>query len=162
MPSKLRLRGWDVLLQRAAAMDGVDAKIRTDLERHVPPIAARLWTESEVMRYAETRMDRAALAGTRVRSSARSTTLTGATSPKIDVPAYAVEFGDGIRTKRTYSRRSPRGRQHTVTRDTQAQLPARNKRGRVVRKYGGIVVKRLMSAYAQTIARTLHETLEGR
>jgi hypothetical protein len=160
--SKLRLRDWDVLLQRAAAMEGVDTQIRADLERHVPPIAARIWTESAVLKYAETRMDRAALGGTRVRSSARSTTFTAATRPTIDVPYWAVEFGDRNRTKTTYSRRSPRGRQHQVTRDTQAQLPARRPRGRVVYRYGVEAVRRLMSAYAQTIARTLHQTLEGK
>jgi hypothetical protein len=160
--SKLRLRDWDVLLQRAAAMEGVDAKIRADLDKHVPPIAARIWTESSVLRYAETRMDRAALTGTRVRSSARSTTLTAAAAPRIDVPYWAVEFGDRNKTKVTYSRRSPRGRRHSVTRNTQAQLPERKSRGRVVYRYGVEAMRRLMSAYAQTLARTLHQTLEGK
>lgn len=162
MASKLRLRNWDVLLQRAAAMEGVDAKIRADLGTHVPPIAARIWTESAVLRYAETRMDRAALSGTRVRSSARSTTFTAAAAPTIDVPWWAVELGDRNKTKTTYSRRSPRGRRHSVTRNTQAQLPDRNPRGRVVLRYGREAISRLMSAYAKTLARTLHETLEGR
>ena len=162
MASKLRLRDWDQLLQRAAAMEGADARIRADLGKHVPPIAERIWTESAVLRYAETRMDRAALAGTRVRSSARSTTLAAATRPRIDAPWWAVELGDRNKTKTTYSRRSPRGRQHSVSRNTQAQLPDRNPRGRVVLRYGREAMSRLMSAYAQTLARTLHDILEGR
>lgn len=162
MTSKLRLRDWDVLLQRAAAMEGVDTQIRADLERYVPPIAARIWTETEVLRYAETRMDRAALRGTSVRSSARSTTLRAALSPTIDAPWWSVELGDGNKTTTTYSRRSVRGRQHQVTRNTQNQLPARRSRGRVVLRYGVAAKRRLMSAYAQTIARTLHDVIEGR
>ncbi|KFD43153.1 hypothetical protein IU11_14015 [Cellulosimicrobium sp. MM] len=162
MTSKLRLRDWDQLYQRAAKMEGVDAEIRSALSRHVPSIAASVWTQPKVLQAARTRMDRAALAGTAVRASARSTTLRAATSPRIPVPAYAVEFGDGNNTKETYTRRSPKSRTHRVTRNTQAQLPRRDRRGRVVFKYGAEAVRRLMSAYAQTIARTLHETLEGK
>ncbi|MCB7135360.1 hypothetical protein [Cellulosimicrobium marinum] len=162
MPSKLRLRDWDQLYQRAAKMEGADARIRAALSAHVPSIAGRVWTNSTVMKYAQSPMDRAALAGTRVRSSARSTTLSGATAPTIRVPAYAVEFGDSNHTKQTYSRRSRRGGTHRVTRNTQAQLPARNAKGRVVYRYGKEAVKRLMSAYGQTVVRTLHELLEGK
>ena len=162
MTSKLRLRDWDQLYQRAATMEGADAAVRSALSSHVPGIAARVWTPSTVLTYAETPMDRAALAGARVRSSARSTTLTGATSPTIDAPAYAVEFGDGNHTPTTYTRRSRRGGSHRVTRNTQAQLPARRRSGRVIYRYGKEAVRRLMSAYAQTAKRALAELLEGK
>lgn len=163
MPSKLRLRDWDQLYQRAAKMEGADAEIRSALGSYVPSIASRVWTDSTVMKYAKTPMDRAALAGSRVRSSARSTTLSGATRPAIPgLDPATVEFGDGRHTKVTYSRRSRNGGSHQVTRNTQAQLPARNKRGRVIFRYGKEAVPRVLSAYAQTLARTLHELLEGK
>ena len=163
MTTKLRLRDWDQLYQRAAKMEGADARVRAALSSHVPTIASRIWTPSTVLTYAETRMDRAALAGARVRSSARSTTFTGATAPRIPgLDPAAVEFGDGNHQAVTYSRRSRRGGTHQVTRNTQAQLPARNRRGRVVYRYGKEAVRRVMSAYAQTIVRTLSEILEGK
>lgn len=163
MTSRLRLRDWDTLYQRAAKMEGVDTEIRSALSAHVPSIAARVWTDSTVVKYADSRMDRKALAGSRVRSSARSTTLFGATRPGIPgLEPQAVEFGDGNRTKETYTRRYKGGQPHQVTRNTQAQLPRRNRKGRVVYRYGKEAIKRLMSAYAQTIARTIHETLEGK
>lgn len=163
MTSRLRLRDWDALDQRAAAMEGVDAKIKSALSTHVPSIAARIWTPSTTMKYARSRMDRAALGGARVRSSARSTTLFGATSPSLPKAVSApVEFGDGRQTKETYTRRYKGGKAHQVTRNTQAQLPARNNKGRVVYRYGKEAIRRLMSAYAQTIKRTISETLEGK
>lgn len=162
MPSRLRLRDWDPFYQRAAKIEGADAEIRAALSSHVPTIAARVWTEPNVMRHARSRMDRAALAGTRVRSSARSTTLRGATSPRIPVDPGAVEFGDGRRTRETYTRRYRGGQPHPVTRDTQAQLPERNRKGRVVFREGSEAIRRLMSAYAQTIVRTLHDLVEGK
>ncbi|WP_353708985.1 hypothetical protein ABRQ22_06690 [Cellulosimicrobium sp. ES-005] len=163
MPAKLRLRDWDQLYQRAAKMEGADARVRAALTTHVPSIAARIWTDSSALRYATTRMDRAALAGTKVRSSARSTTFTGATRPRIPgLDPGAVEFGDGRHTPTTYRRRSRNGGTHQVTRNTQAQLPRRDRRGRVIFRYGREAIRRQMSAYAQTIARALHELLEGK
>ncbi|ARU50151.1 hypothetical protein CBR64_00090 [Cellulosimicrobium cellulans] len=163
MPAKLRLRDWDQLYQRAAAMEGAEARVRAALATYAPSIAARIWTEQSVMKYATTRMDRAALAGTSVRASARSTTFSGATRPSIPgLDPAAVEFGDGNQQPVTYRRRSRKGGTHQVTRNTQAQLPARNRRGRVIFRYGREAVRRQMSAYAQTIARTLHELLEGK
>ncbi len=163
MPSKLRLRDWDQLYQRAAKMEGAEARVRSALTAHVPPIAGRIWNDGTALQYADTRMDRAALAGTSVRSSARSTTLRGATRPRIPgLDPAAVEFGDGNQQPVTYSRRSRRGGTHRVTRNTQAQLPARNRKGRVIYRYGKEAMRRLKSAYSQTVARTLHDMLEGK
>ncbi|QUC01102.1 hypothetical protein [Cellulosimicrobium cellulans] len=162
MPATLRLRDFSVTDQRLARMEDVSAEIRRALGAHVPSIAASVWTEPQVLRHARSPMDRAALAGSRVRASARSTTLTAATSPRIPAPWWSVEFGDGRQTTETYSRRSPGGGFHQVTRNTQAQLPARNNRGRVVYRYMDPAVKRILSAYSQTIARTLHDAAEGK
>lgn len=162
MPSKIRLRDWDQVYQRAAKMDGVDQLVRRALERYVPPIAGKVWTEQSVLQHARTRMDRAALAGTRVRASARSATLTAATAPRIPgLDPGAVEFGDGARTYETYQGR--RGATtFRVRRRTQQQLPARARKGRVVYRYAPEAMRRLMAAYSQTILRTLSDVLEGK
>lgn len=159
MPSKLRLRDWDVLYQRAAKMEGVDQQIRADLEAEVPDVAREVWTDAKILTYARTPQDRMALAGSRVRSSARSTTLTGATrGPRW---WHAVEFGDAVRTFETYRGRRG-GKSFQVKRRTQEQLPARNKQGRVLYRYGREALKQLVDAYRTSIVGTLRRTLEGR
>lgn len=159
MTSKIRLRDWDVLYQRAAKMEGVDELIRNDLEAEVPDVARDVWTDAKVLTYARTPQDRMALAGSRVRSSARSTTLTGATrGPRW---WYAVEFGDAVPQFRTYQGRRGSNR-FPVTRRTQEQLPARNTKGRVLYKYGREAMKNVVDAYRNTVVDTLTRTLEGR
>lgn len=161
MTSRLKLRDWDVLYQRAAKMEGVDEQIRTDLEAEVPTVARDVWTDTKVLTYARTPQDRMALAGSRVRSSARSTTLTGATRSRVGRFWYAFEFGDGNRTVKTYRGRRG-GRSFQVTRRTQEQLPERNKDGRVLYRYGREAMKKVVDAYRSTIVDTLRRTLEGR
>lgn len=159
MTSKIRLRDWDVLYQRAAKMEGVDELIRADLEAEVPDVAREVWTDAKVLTYARTPQDRMALAGSRVRSSARSTTLTGATrGPRW---WYAVEFGDAVRTFVNYRGRRG-GKSFQVRRRTQEQLPARNKQGRVLYRYGREAMGKVVDAYRTTVVDTLRRTLEGR
>lgn len=160
--TKLRLRDWDQLYQRAAKLEDVGPAITSALSSHVPRIASTVWTDSTILKYARTRQDRMALAGARVRSSARSTTLSGATRSGLGDKWYAVEFGDGQDTYETYRTRSPRGKSYTVRRRTQHQLPARVRRGRVLYRYGSEATRRILSAYAQTIVRTIHERLDGK
>lgn len=162
MTSKLRLRDWDQLYQRAAKMEDVGPAITAALSAHVPRIASTVWNDSTALKYARGRQDRMALAGTRVRSSARSTTLTGATRSGLGEKWYAVEFGDGVDSLESYRSRSPRGTGYTARRHTQRQLPARVRKGRVLYKYGREATRRLLAAYAQTIVRTIHERLDGR
>jgi hypothetical protein len=162
MPSTLRFRDLSATDQRLAKMENVGSEITKALGAHVPAIAARVWSEPQVLQHARSRMDRAALAGARVRSSARSTTIRAATNPRIPAPWWALEFGDGQRTKETYRRRSQHGGTHQVTRNTQAQLPGRNRKGRVVYRYMGPAVARILAAYAETAVRTIHDAAEGK
>lgn len=159
MRSRLQLRDWDQLYQRAAKMEGADELIRADLEAEVPSLAREVWTDARILTYAQTPQDRMALAGSRVRSSARSTTLTGATrGPRW---WYAVEFGDRVRTYVQYRGRRG-GTSFPVRRRTQEQLPARNKKGRVLYRYGREAMKQVADAYRNTVVATLRRTLEGR
>lgn len=161
MPSKLRLRDWDQFYQRAAQMEDVGAEVRKALGAHVPRIASAVWSDSAVLKYATTRQDRMALSGSRVRASDRSTTFTGATRSRLGDEWPAVEFGSTGQKVTTYTGR--RGtKRFPVRRHTQHQLPARDKHGRVLFQYGKEAVRRVLSAYAQTIVRTIHEALDGR
>lgn len=161
MPSKLRLRDWDQFYQRATRMEDVGTEVTTALGAHVPPIASTVWSDSTVLKHATTPQDRMALSGSRVRASARSATFTGATRSRLGDDWPAVEFGSTGQKVATYM-----GRRGTlrfpVRRHTQRQLPGRDRGGRVLFRYGKEAIRRVMSAYAQTIVRTIHEVLDGR
>lgn len=161
MPSKLRLRDWDQFYQRAARMEDVGTEVTTALGAYVPPIASAVWSDSTVLKYATSPLDRMALSGSRVRASSRSTTLTGATRSRLGDDWPAVEFGSSRQKVTTYM-----GRRGTlrfpVRRHTQRQLPPRDRTGRVLFRYGREAVRRVMAAYAQTMVRTIHEVLDGR
>lgn len=161
MPSKLRLRDWDQFYQRAAQMEDVGTEVTKALGAHVPGIASTVWSDSTVLKHATTPQDRMALSGSRVRASARSTTFTGATRSRLGDDWPAVEFGSTGQKVATYMGRRGALR-FPVRRHTQRQLPARDKRGRVLFRYGAEAVRRVMSAYAQTIVRTIHDVLDGR
>lgn len=143
-------------------MEGADRAIQSALSSHAPRIASSIWTPTTTMTYAQGPQDRMALGGARVRASARSTTFLGATESGIGDDWYAVEFGDGNDQEVTYRSRSPKGTPYSVTRHTQRMLPRRNRKGRVLYRYGKEAMRRMMSAYAQTIARTLHDLTEGK
>ncbi len=161
MPSKLRLRDWDAFYQRAAQMEDVGAEVKKALGAHVPRIASVVWSDSAVLKYAATPQDRMALSGSRVRASDRSTTFTGATRSRLGDQWPAVEFGSTGQKVTTYTGR--RGaKRFPVRRHTQRQLPGRDRSGRVLFRYGKEAVRRVLSAYAQTIVRTIHEVLDGR
>jgi hypothetical protein len=161
MPSKLRLRDWDEFYQRAARMEDVGTEVTRALGAHVPPIASAVWSDSTVLKYAAGPQDRMALSGSRVRASSRSTTFTGATRSGLGDDWPAVEFGSTGAKVATYTGR--RGtKRFPVRRHTQRQLPARDKTGRVLFRYGKEAVRRVLSGYAQTIVRTIHEALDGR
>lgn len=161
MLSKLRLRDWDEFYRRAAQMEDVGTEVTKALGSHVPTIASSVWSDSTVLKYAATPLDRMALSGSRVRSSARSTTFTGATRSRLGDDWPAVEFGSTGEKVTTYTGRRGSTR-FPVRRHTQHQLPGRDRSGRVLFRYGKEAVRRILSAYAQTIVRTIHETLDGR
>lgn len=81
-------------------------------------------------------------------------------TPVENWPAW--EFGANRDKTTTYSRRSPKGKVHRVTRHTRRQLPARQANGRVVFPAVREVAPRLASMYVQIVVRTVHDASEGR
>lgn len=161
MPTKVRLTGLAEFQQRAARLEGIGTEIRQKLERYAVSPVSKIWSPGNVLQHATTRMDRAMLAGTRERASPRSVRLRAATRPLVRGIWYAVEFGARHGVYKTYQGRRG-GRRFPVRRRTREQLPQRNRRGRVLYRYGNTAVKRVMSLYTQTIVRTIHEALDGR
>lgn len=73
----------------------------------------------------------------------------------------AFEFGADRSKVTTYSRTSPKGTQHRVTRHTRRQLPKRNSTGWTVFPAVGEFSPRLVSLWVQLVVRKIHEAVEG-
>lgn len=118
---------------------------------------------------AVTPIQRAVLVRTAVSSvTPTNVTLKSATKGKVSsgtpsqVLASGAEFGADMDRYSRYSRRSPKGRTHTVTRRTARAFGwHRGREGRVVFPAAQDIAPRVASIYVQTLLRTTAETLEG-
>lgn len=151
----------------AAALRGMDAPLRREIDRQTRAELAPMWKEAVSSR-ARSRLDRAVLVkGTRIRTGNPPALIAAASKRKMRggmIPAadwLPVEFGTKKHgTKTTYRRTSPNGRTHTVRRRTAQQLPTRNPGGRVVFAATKEVAPRLVSLWVATAVRTIHEELD--
>ena len=74
-----------------------------------------------------------------------------------------LEFPTATPGKRsTYTRTSPAGRRHEVTRRTMTGLPLRRNGGRVVYPAVADVMPRFVSMWVQIVVRNIHESLDGK
>lgn len=73
----------------------------------------------------------------------------------------AIEFGADRSKTSTYTRRSPGGTTHSVTRHTRRQLPSRKSTGWTVFPAVGEFSPRLVSLWVQIVVRKIHEAVEG-
>lgn len=85
--------------------------------------------------------------------------LTGGLQPKSQW--HVLEFG-GDKRVRSYSATSKRGRSYKVTRDVNAHLDKRNKKGYTFYPAVREALPRIMSLWMQTAVRTLVEVVEKR
>lgn len=87
--------------------------------------------------------------------------LSGGLIPRDSWPAF--EFGANGARRTTYSRRNRSGSgTHRVTRNTTAQLPSRQSKGRVVFPAVAELAPRLASLFVQIVVRRVHEAAEGK
>lgn len=159
----------DARLQAAVlAMKAGDRTLRADINRATRDTIGPVWTRA-VLAHADTDLDRAVIAkGARIKpgnppaavaaTSARR--LRGGLQPSADW--QAVEFGGTPSRVRTYTRVSPKGRRHSVTRHTMRQLPAHRKAGRVALPAFADVAPRAVSLWVQLIVKRYATALEGR
>lgn len=152
----------------ATALRAVDPELRRQINASTRGLVNPVW-RAEVADRSRRRADVAVLGrGARVATGARAA-LVGASSRRALrgglVPAVSWaghEFGASQRGARTtYRRRSPNGGTHTVTRRTKAQLPPRNRGGRVLYPAVKAVLPRVASLWSQTAVRLTFEALRG-
>lgn len=86
--------------------------------------------------------------------------LRGGLIPAAQWPA--VELGAARNQRTTYTRRSPKGRTHTVTRRTRRQLPARDPSGRVALAAFAELGPELVTLWLRVIVRSYYDAAEGK
>lgn len=159
--------------QLRAVAQGLKLLPRTlsnDVNRTTARELGPVWKQL-VSAHATTRMDtRVLVPGARVKGgnppvlmaaqSRRGIGRTRRLVPRDDWAAF--EFGAVQGAKVTYQRLSPKGKTHQVTRDTRAQLPPRNRAGRVVFPAIAEFVPRAVSMWTQTFMRKVYEAVEAK
>lgn len=86
--------------------------------------------------------------------------MRGGLTPRDDW--HAFEFGGQRSKETTYTRRSPKGTTHQVTRHTSRQLPGRTKQGWVVYPAVAEITPRMVSMWIFIIAETYRNAAESR
>lgn len=76
--------------------------------------------------------------------------------------ARPYEFGTSNATPTTYTRTSPRGRRHTVTRVATNQLPRRASKGWVAYPAGSALIKRAVNLWVELAVKVLADAQEGK
>lgn len=141
------------------AMKAADRDLKRDINKATRDTMNPVW-KSLVQANATRRLDGAVLTpGTRiaggnppaaVAANSRRTMRGGM------VPAawwHAVEFGANRNKVTTYTRRSPKGKTHKVTRHTARQLPQRTRGGRVIHPAFAELNPRMASLWAQIVVK---------
>lgn len=150
-----------------AVMRSLDRDVKKQIRSSTRTMARPAW-QQELAERISTKLDHRVLVQTaRVKVSDRNVMITSASVGRrlkgglLPSRHYAaIEFGASGMRKTTYQRRSRKGGQHSVTRNTLAQLPARQRRGRVVYPAAASFIPRIASLWVQTTVRTIHDAFE--
>lgn len=162
----LSARGSDQLRAVALAMKLIERDVRNAINRATRQTMTPVWRDA-VAANARTGLDRRVVAtGVRI-AAGNPPALVAATSKRalrgglVPVETWqAVEFGADREKVTTYSRRSPKGTQHQVTRHTARQMPQRRRGGRVAYPAVKQFAPRLAALWVQIVVRQIHEAAE--
>lgn len=162
------IRENDELRAVVIALRAVDQTITKRVRKYTQSAIAPEWQEA-VRGNSHTRLEVLALGNTaRASVSANGITLKAASvgrrltrgfDPK---SMYAgVEFGGDKAKKVTYEARSSKGKSYSVTRRTQAMLPARRRRGPAYTA-AAEMIPRAAALWTQITVRSIAEAAEGK
>lgn len=145
------------------------SEIRNDLRRYQRSEAGPIWKEEVAAKVGVTPIsERVFRTGNTVRAGAVITLRAAGSNRRLSggaTPAELLrpaEFGSNRRESYTrYSRVSPKGKRHTVTRRASRQLPNRRRGGYVVYPAAGRSIKRITSLSVQTVTRRIYDSTKG-
>jgi hypothetical protein len=144
-------------------------EIRNDLRKYQRAEAGPIWKQEVASNVGVTPIsEKVFRSGNTVKAGAVITLKAGGSNKKLSggaTPAElvrAAEFGSGRRNNYTkFSRRSPNGKVHTVTRRSSRQLPNRRRGGYVVYPAAGRASKRIVSLSVQTVTKRIYDSVGG-
>lgn len=151
------------------AVRSLDRTIQKMFRREVKRIGAPEWKQALAER-AGSRVQHRMLVDTAVmtvsnqnvklQSASKGRPLSGGLNPKTDY--YTAEWGADHDRESTYTRRSPKGRSHKVTRHAARAVPRRNRKGWVFSPAVREMIPRFGRLFVQTTVRTIANALEGK
>lgn len=167
MVARIDIKESRELQDVALALRDADKELSKQFRVHTKKVAQVEWIKA-LRQSASTQLEQRVIADTavvsisnqnvRVQSAGKGRPLRGGLAPKHD---YApVEYG-AKPNKKTYTRRSPKGTPHRVTRNTHAQFKPPSS-GYVFQPTASRMIPRLVALWAQTAVRTLAEAIEGK
>lgn len=165
----LRVGDHRALQAAVLAFKALGKTLQKDIRRATVQTMGPEWKQA-VNERASSKMDQLIIAkGARIaggnppRAIAASSTrkLSGGLVPRENWQGW--EFGSNGLRRTTYQRRNRNGiGTHRVTRDTVAQLPRRNAKGRIAFPAAAELGPRLASLFVQIVVRRVHEAAEGK
>lgn len=162
-------RAPDAIRAAVLALKAADRGLRSDINKATRTTMSPVWKDLITSRARTTRDKKVLANGLRIKAGSPPAGIAASSKRKLSgglVPAEAwqpFEFGADPNKVTTYTRRSPNGGTHKVTRHTTKQLPSRMGRGmkgNVVYPAVKQFVPRLVSLWVQTIVRTYYEAAE--
>jgi len=148
------------------AMKAADRELKSDINKATRATMSPVW-KSLVELHATYRRDTAVIAkGARINAGNPPTAVAAKSNRALRgglIPSeswQAIEFGGNRNKGSTYTRTSPKGKRHRVTRHTARGLPPRYRNGRVAYQAVGDIGPRLASLWVQLIIRKYAEAAE--
>lgn len=158
-----------VLQAASLALKGMDRDLRNSINRETTKTFGPVWKQV-VAKQRMTARDRAIfMKGTRL-AGGNPPTLYAANSKKAMrgglIPmdeARAFEFGAPSRqTKKTYTSKSEKGKQYSITRRTQKAVPPSFPKGRVIYPAFKEVAPRIAALWVQLVVKRTFDAMEGK
>ena len=158
----------DALKAVVLAMKAADRDLKRDINKATRDTMNPVW-RALTAQHVTRRLDQAVLVkGARIAAGNPPRAVAATSSRKLgghgQVPTawwQAVEFGVGADHRTTYDRRSRKGGRHSVTRNVTANLPQRNRNGRVLYPAFAEIAPRVAALWAQIVVKKYAEASEA-
>lgn len=163
----LSVLGDDRLKAAVLAMKAADRDLRARINAATRDEIGPEWVHA-VNQHAVRSLDRKVIASSaRIKAGNPPVAVAATSTRKLRgglVPAQQwapIEFGGTFNKVTTYTRRSPKGRMHKVTRHTARQLPARQRSGRVAFPAFADIAPRAVSLWVSIIVKVYNDAVNG-
>lgn len=162
----LRVQSSRELQAAVLAFKGADRDLQSEIRRATAQTMNPVWRGIVQVNATTARDTRVLAQGARIRPGNPPTAIAATSRRRLSgglVPVQAwqaFEFGADRNATTTYTRRSPGGGTHQVTRRTKRQLPPRIRTGRVVYPAFAEIAPRMVSLWVQLVVKKYLDAAE--